>query len=152
MKIAEKDPFRIIELLGLIKGKKIDPGKHLIVFDEVQECPEALNSLKYFYEKANEYHVISAGSLLGTLLAQPKSYRVGKENILNIYPLTFEEFLCAIDSSSYKQRSGVIPDLYKMCKVIIGNQTEWGYCIICFIVKAPYTYFEILSESCHKSF
>lgn len=99
---TNKDPFRIIELLGLLKGKKIEPKKHLIIFDEVQECPEALNSLKYFYEKANNYHIISAGSLLGTLLAQPKSYPVGKVNIINLYPMTFEEFLHAIDESLFQ--------------------------------------------------
>lgn len=97
-----KDPFRIVELLGMIRGKKIEPGIHLIIFDEVQECSEALNSLKYFYEKANEYHIISAGSLLGTLLAQPKSYPVGKVNIMNLYPMTFEEFLCAVDEGLYQ--------------------------------------------------
>lgn len=58
----------------------------MILFDEIQECPEALNSLKYFQEKANEYHVIAAGSFLGTLLAQPKSYPVGKVNLLEIAP------------------------------------------------------------------
>ena len=63
----------------MICGKKIEPQKHLIIFDEVQECPDALNCLKYFYENANEYHVISAG----TLLAQPQSYPVGKVNVLN---------------------------------------------------------------------
>lgn len=97
-----KNPARILELLGMIRGKKIVPERHLIIFDEVQECPDALNSLKYFYENANEYHVISAGSLLGTLLAQPKSYPVGKVNVLNIYPLTFEEFLGAADEGLYR--------------------------------------------------
>ena len=57
------------ELLSMIAGEKILPGETLIIFDEIQECPEALNSLKYFKEKANEYHVIAAGSLLSTLLA-----------------------------------------------------------------------------------
>ena len=75
----------IYELLGMIKGKRIEPLKHLIILDEIQECPEALNTLKYFCENANDYHIIAAGSLLGTLLAQPKSYPVGKVNILNIY-------------------------------------------------------------------
>lgn len=64
-------------------------------------CPEALNALKYFKEKANEYHVITAGNLLGTLLAQPKSYPVGMVNLLDIYPMTFDEFLEAIDPSLY---------------------------------------------------
>lgn len=99
---GNKNPERIIELLGMIRGKKIEPGKHLIILDEIQECPEALNSLKYFYEKANEYHIISAGSLLGTLLAQPKSYPVGKVNIMNIFPMTFEEFLHAMDVGLYQ--------------------------------------------------
>ena len=98
---ANKNPQRIIELLSMIGGEKIEPGKSLIIFDEIQECPEALNALKYFKEKANEYHVIAAGSLLGTLLAKPKSYPVGMVNLLNIYPLTFDEYLEATDSGLY---------------------------------------------------
>ena len=96
---ANKNPHRIVELLSMIADEKIIPGETLVIFDEVQECPEALNSLKYFKEKANEYHVIAAGSLLGTLLAQPKSYPVGMVNLLDIYPLTFDEFLDATDPS-----------------------------------------------------
>ena len=61
---ANKNPHRIIELLSMIVGKKILPGQTLILFDEIQECPEALNTLKYFKEKANEYHIVAAGSLL----------------------------------------------------------------------------------------
>ena len=87
-----KNPQRIIELLSIIAAEKIFPEKTLVIFDEIQECPEALNSLKYFKEKANEYHIISAGSLLGTLLAQPKSYPVGMVNLLDVSPLTFDEF------------------------------------------------------------
>ena len=98
---VNKDPYRIIELLSMIAGEKIIPGETLIIFDEVQECPEALNSLKYFKEKANDYHVIAAGSLLGTLLAKPKSYPVGMVNLLDIFPLTFDEFLEAIDEPLY---------------------------------------------------
>ena len=89
---TNKNPHRIIELLSMISDEKIEPEKTLIIFDEIQECPEALNTLKYFKEKANEYHVITAGSLLGTLLAKPKSYPVGMVNLLDIYPLTFDEF------------------------------------------------------------
>ena len=98
---ANKNPQRILELLSLICGEKILPGETLIIFDEIQECPEALNTLKYFKEKANEYHVIAAGSLLGTLLAKPKSYPVGMVNLLDIYPLNFEEFLEATDPALY---------------------------------------------------
>ncbi len=98
---TNKNPQRIIELLSMIAGVKILPGETLIIFDEIQECPEALNALKYFKEKANEYHVIAAGSLLGTLLAQPKSYPVGMVNLLDVYPLGFDEFLDATDPALY---------------------------------------------------
>ena len=98
---TNKNPKRIIELLSLVAGEKILPGTTLVIFDEIQECPSALNALKYFKEKANEYHVIAAGSLLGTLLAQPKSYPVGMVNLLDIHPLTFDEFLDATDESLY---------------------------------------------------
>ena len=97
-----KNPHRIIELLSMISGEKILAGDTLIIFDEIQECPEALNTLKYFKEKANEYHVIAAGSLLGTLLAKPKSYPVGMVNLLNIYPLTFDEFLEVVSPNLYE--------------------------------------------------
>jgi len=98
---TNKNPKRIIELLSLVAGEKILPGTTLVIFDEIQECPSALNALKYFKEKANEYHVIAAGSLLGTLLAQPKSYPVGMVNLLDIHPLTFDEFLDATDEPLY---------------------------------------------------
>lgn len=99
---SNKNPHRILELLSLISGEKILPEKTLIIFDEIQESPEALNALKYFKEKANEYHIIAAGSLLGTLLAKPKSYPVGMVNLLDIYPLTFDEFLEAVDFPLYQ--------------------------------------------------
>lgn len=102
-----KNPHRIIELLSLIANKKILPAETLIIFDEIQECPEALNTLKYFKEKANEYHVIAAGSLLGTLLAQPKSYPVGMVNLLEINPLAFDEFLEATDPALYAYYSNI---------------------------------------------
>lgn len=114
---TNKNPHRIIELLSMISDEKIEPEKTLIIFDEIQECPEALNTLKYFKEKANEYHVIAAGSLLGTLLAKPKSYPVGMVNLLDIYPLTFDEFLDAIDSGLYAyyesvQKGQVIEEIF----------------------------------------
>ncbi|MCD7771118.1 MAG: ATP-binding protein [Oscillospiraceae bacterium] len=107
---ANKNPARIIELLSLTAGEKILPEKTLIIFDEIQECPEALNSLKYFKEKANEYHVIAAGSLLGTLLAQPKSYPVGMVNLLDIYPLKFDEFLEAVDPALFSYYDSISID------------------------------------------
>lgn len=107
---TNKNPHRIIELLSMICGEKIEPEKTLIIFDEIQECPEALNTLKYFKEKANEYHVIAAGSLLGTLLAKPKSYPVGMVNLLDIHPLTFDEFLEATDSGLYAYYESIQKD------------------------------------------
>ena len=104
---TNKKPERIIELLSVISEKKINPGSTLIILDEIQECPEALNSLKYFKEKANEYHIVAAGSLLGTLLATPKSYPVGMVNLLDIYPMTFDEFLKATDEGLYSYYSRI---------------------------------------------
>lgn len=91
-----KDPKRIIEQLSLANGKKINPGTTLIIFDEIQECPNALNSLKYFCEEAKEYHVACAGSLLGIRLSKT-SFPVGKVDFLTLYPMTFSEFLIADD-------------------------------------------------------
>ena len=102
-----KNPNRIIELLSMLFNSKIEPQNSLIIFDEIQECPEALNSLKYFNENANDYHLIAAGSLLGTLLSNPKSYPVGKINLLNINPLTFDEFLLAVDKGLYDYYSSI---------------------------------------------
>lgn len=104
---TNKNPQRIIELLSMIAGEKIYPLDTLVIFDEVQECPEALNALKYFKEMANEYHVIAAGNLLGTLLAKPKSYPVGMVNLLDIFPLTFEEFLEATDAPLFAYYEGI---------------------------------------------
>lgn len=105
-----KDPFRIINQLGIIYNDKIEPGKHLIIFDEIQECPKALNSLKYFNEEANEFHIIAAGSLLGTLLAEAMSYPVGKVNLLDIYPMDFEEFLGAVQPALLKYIEEIPPN------------------------------------------
>ncbi len=114
---TNKNPHRIIDLLSMIAGEKILPEETLIIFDEIQECPEALNTLKYFKEKANDYHVIAAGSLLGTLLSKPKSYPVGMVNLLDVYPLTFDEFLCAVDPTLYDyyiniQKNQQIEDIF----------------------------------------
>ena len=107
---VNKNPHRIVEILGSIRGDKILPEEHLIIFDEVQECPEALNTLKYFNEDANEYHIIAAGSLLGTLLAKPMSYPVGKVNLLEIYPMNFDEFLNAVDPVLYNYLETTLPN------------------------------------------
>ena len=97
--LSTKDPKRIIEQLSLVAGKKINPDTTLIIFDEIQECPNALNSLKYFCEEAGEYHVACAGSLLGIRLSKT-SFPVGKVDFLNLYPMTFSEFLIADNSQN----------------------------------------------------
>jgi predicted AAA+ superfamily ATPase len=96
----------------LIRNKAILPHKTLIILDEIQECPNALGCLKYFNEEAIEYNVITAGSLLGTYLAKPASYPVGKVNLLNVYPLSFEEYLAAVRfSTSGYLKNGAITDV-----------------------------------------
>ena len=87
---------RIIMGLEIYAGHKINPADTLIIFDEVQEVPKALSSLKYFYENAPEYHIVCAGSLLGIALHEGTSFPVGKVDFLKLYPLSFKEFLMAI--------------------------------------------------------
>ena len=92
---------RIVMGLELYTDIKIDPSNTLIIFDEVQEVPRALSSLKYFYENAPQYHIICAGSLLGIALHEGTSFPVGKVDFLNLYPLSFREFLIAIGKEKY---------------------------------------------------
>ncbi len=88
------DPDRIIKELNIYFKKTILPGKTLLIFDEIQDCPQALASLKYFCEKKNEYHLASAGSLLGVKLI--KGFPVGKVNFLDLAPMNFFEFIAAL--------------------------------------------------------
>ncbi|MDR2132924.1 MAG: ATP-binding protein [Clostridiales Family XIII bacterium] len=89
------DVTRLIEGLELYAGHKIDPSNTLLVFDEVQEAPRALTSLKYFNENAPEYQIVCAGSLLGVALRQGTSFPVGKVEFLDLFPLSFAEFMQA---------------------------------------------------------
>ena len=90
-----KDVNRILQNLMLVSGQKIEPDNTLIILDEVQDCPEVINSLKYFCENAPQYHIACAGSLLGIALAKPSSFPVGKVNFMQIDPMSFTEFLLA---------------------------------------------------------
>ncbi len=92
-------PENIIENLSIYIGKKIESDSSLIFFDEIQVLPEVLTSLKYFQEQAPQYNIISAGSLLGVSIASHKSFPVGKVNFLTLYPMSFLEFLEAIEGS-----------------------------------------------------
>lgn len=97
-----KDTKRILQNLMLISGEKIEPNSTLIIFDEIQDCPEVINALKYFYENVPEYHIVCAGSLLGIALAKPSSFPVGKIDFLNMVPMNFSEFLIANGDENLK--------------------------------------------------
>jgi hypothetical protein len=90
-----KDPHRLLGTLKLFTSGPILPGETLLIFDEIQQSNRALNSLKYFCEEASEYHVVAAGSLLGVSLSKGDSFPVGKVEFLQMYPITFREFLRA---------------------------------------------------------
>jgi predicted AAA+ superfamily ATPase len=91
-----KDIERILKELALFTNVPIEPGKTLLIFDEIQDCEGALNSLKYFCEEAPQYHIIAAGSLLGVAVRRKKmSVPVGKVQLIEVYPVTFKEFLRA---------------------------------------------------------
>lgn len=92
---------RLIMGIELYVGRKIDPNNTLLIFDEVQEVPRALSSLKYFYENAPQYHIVCAGSLLGIALHGGTSFPVGKVDFLHLYPLSFKEFLMAIEGEQF---------------------------------------------------
>ena len=94
---------RIIPGIELYAGKKIDPEETLLIFDEVQEVPKALSSLKYFYEDAPQYQIICAGSLLGIALHGGTSFPVGKVDFMSLYPLSFKEFVYATLGERYAQ-------------------------------------------------
>ncbi len=95
--IFERDlnPVRIIRDLQNTYKTSVEPEKTLIIFDEIQACPEALNSLKYFNENAPHYCIAAAGSLLGVRLGQVRGFPVGQVNFLDLHPLSFFEFLSA---------------------------------------------------------
>lgn len=92
---------RLMTGLELYAGHKIDPFNTLLIFDEVQEVPQALSSLKYFNEDAPQYHIVCAGSLLGVALHHGTSFPVGKVEFLDLYPLSFFEFLMAMGKGQY---------------------------------------------------
>jgi hypothetical protein len=91
------NPRRIIKDMAIFRGKDIKPGNTLIIFDEIQSCGKALTSLKYFYEDVPEYHIASAGSLLGVATPKGTSFPVGKVEFLGLYPMSFHEFLLAFN-------------------------------------------------------
>lgn len=120
---STKDPKRILEQLSFIYGKAIKPKKTLIFFDEIQECPNALNSLKYFQEEANEYHIVCAGSLLGIRLSHT-SFPVGKVEFMNMYPMSFSEFLLADNCSNLVDYMKSIKSIEKISDIFFNMLEE----------------------------
>lgn len=118
-----KDPKRILEQLVFVTGKAIKPEKTLIIFDEIQECPDALNSLKYFNEEASEYHIVCAGSLLGIKLSHT-SFPVGKVEYLEMYPMTFTEFLLADGQENLVKYMESITKIEKIPDIIFNQLNE----------------------------
>ncbi len=95
------NPNRILKELSIYKGVEIQPGGDLVIFDEIQASGKALNSLKYFQEEAGDYHIAAAGSLLGIRMSLSGSFPVGKVKFLDLYPMSFLEFLAASDKPQY---------------------------------------------------
>lgn len=93
------DIDRIMTGLGIESGAQIEPDNTLIILDEIQESPKALSCLKYFYEKAPQYHIICAGSVLGVALHRGTSFPVGKTDFLDLHPMSFKEFLSALNQA-----------------------------------------------------
>ena len=106
-----KDVDRLLQNLMLASGQKILPEKTLIVFDEVQDCPKVINSMKYFCENAPQYHIACASSLLGIALAKPSSFPVGKVNFMQVNPMTFTEFLLANGDENLAQYLNTVDHL-----------------------------------------
>ena len=98
---GELDIQRLIRAICAECGVSIDAEHTLLIFDEVQEVPRALSSLKYFYENAPQYAIVAAGSLLGVALHEGTSFPVGKVDFMDLYPLSFQEFLCALGEERY---------------------------------------------------
>ena len=139
------DSNRILTELELVLGKEIIPTKDLLFFDEIQECPKAIKSLRYFYEQNQDLHLIAAGSLIEFALKEI-SFPVGRLQMLNMYPLTFEEFLVAIGKSLLLEKIRQIDKELPAHIVSIVNEELAKYfmiggmpeCVVSFINHASY--------------
>lgn len=129
---ASKEPARLIKELSLYCQAPILAGETLIIFDEVQECEEALNSLKYFCEDAPQYHIIAAGSLLGVAVKRRRmTVPVGKVQVMRMYPVTFREFLRAADKATYDYIDG-LEDIERLPEIILNKlRTEYRRYMVC---------------------
>lgn len=119
-----KDVTRIVQNLILASGQKIVPEKTLIIFDEVQDCPQVINSMKYFCENAPQYHIACAESLLGIALAKPSSFPVGKVDFMQMNPMTFHEFLVANGDQNLYQYLNAMETLEPIPKAFFNPLCE----------------------------
>jgi predicted AAA+ superfamily ATPase len=109
------NPERILTELGVLAGRRIEPGVTLVIFDEIQACPRALTALKYFADEMPLQHIACGGSLLGVALAKPSSFPVGKVEFQTLHPLTFYEFAAAngkdalLDELAKLEQPGCVP-------------------------------------------
>ena len=138
------NPDRIIKMLEIYSGCKIDSDNTLIIFDEIQEAPRALSALKYFCEDAPQYHIVCAGSLLGIALHSGTSFPVGKVEFVRLYPLSFREFLMAAGREQYAQ---LIKD--KDCKLMEAFKQEYITMLkqYCFVGGMPEAVQSFISEN-----
>ncbi|RHJ92033.1 ATP-binding protein [Parabacteroides bouchesdurhonensis] len=118
-----KSPERLIDILRLYTEYPIEPSRTLIIFDEIQQSNKALNSLKYFCEEAPEYHILAAGSLLGVSLSQGDSFPVGKVEFLQMYPVTFREFLRADTPQMYEFLEN-LTEIAPLPEIVMGRVGE----------------------------
>ena len=119
-----RDVTRILEHLATLHGTPIEPGRTLLVLDEIQECNGALRALKYFCEDRPDIHVAAAGSLLGVALSTPASFPVGKVDFLDLRPMTFSEFLRATDEQALQEYLAGIQDLNTIPDAFFGRLLE----------------------------
>ena len=120
---STKDPKRLLGQLATHTSAAIEPQTTLIIFDEIQECNKALNSLKYFCEETPEYAIVAAGSLLGVSMTKGDSFPVGKVDFLPMYPLTFKEFLAA-DAPELYNYAEKMTGLEEIPLIIFNQLTE----------------------------
>lgn len=127
-----KEPSRILKELALYSEYPLDPDRTLIIFDEIQKCEEALNSLKYFYEDAPQYHIIAAGSLLGVAVKRRgMTVPVGKVNVMRMFPVTFKEFLNSSDPNTYEYVQN-LAEIGRLPEIILNKlKTEYRRYMVC---------------------
>jgi len=130
--MVSKEPARIIKELTLYCDVPLIEGKTLLIFDEIQECEEALNSLKYFCEDAPGWHIMAAGSLLGVAVKKRRmTVPVGKVDIIRMYPITFKEFLLASDPTTF-QHVESIESPHHLPEVLLNKlKTEYRRYMVC---------------------